>query len=37
MYDLGERASIVAGLNSVLGFPTFTFNVDANVGVAVGF
>jgi hypothetical protein len=37
MYELGDRASLVAQLNSTLGFPTFTFNVDANVGVAVGF
>ena len=37
MYDLGERTALVAQLNSTLGFPTFTFNVDVNVGVAFGF
>ena len=37
MYDLGERTVLVAQLNSVLGFPTFTVNFDANVGVAFGF
>jgi hypothetical protein len=37
MYDLGDRASLVVQLNSVLGFPTFTAHVDANLGVAVNF
>ena len=38
VYELWDRTSIVAQLNTTLGFPTnFTFNVDANVGVAFGF
>jgi hypothetical protein len=37
MYDLGESASIVAQSNAVLGFPTFTANIDVNFGVAFGF
>jgi hypothetical protein len=37
MYDLFENASIVAQSNAVLGFPTFTANIDLNVGVAFGF
>ena len=38
VYELGDRTSIVGQLNTTLGFPTnFTFNVDLNVGVAVGF
>jgi len=34
MYDLGEHLALVAALNTQLGAPTFTFNVDLNVGVA---
>lgn len=37
MYDIGDRASLVLQLNSVLGFPTFTAHLDANLGVAVNF
>jgi hypothetical protein len=37
MYEIGDHAALVGQLNSVIGFPSFTFNVDANVGVAVGF
>jgi hypothetical protein len=37
MYDLTESLGLVAQLNSVLGFPDFTFNLDANVGVAYQF
>jgi hypothetical protein len=36
-YDLTDRFSLVAQANSVLGFPNFTFNVDIDVGVAMGF
>jgi hypothetical protein len=37
MYDLTESIGLVAQLNSVLGFPSFTANVDANVGLAYQF
>jgi hypothetical protein len=33
-YDLGEKVSLVAGVNTQLGAPTFTFNIDLNAGVA---
>jgi hypothetical protein len=36
-YDLTDRFSLIGQANSVLGFPTFTFNIDLNVGVAMGF
>ncbi len=36
-YDLTERFSLVAQANSVLGFPNFTFNIDIDLGVAMGF
>ncbi|HXJ21161.1 MAG TPA: tetratricopeptide repeat protein [Polyangia bacterium] len=36
-YDLMDRFALVAQANSVLGFPNFTFNIDLNIGVAVGF
>jgi len=36
-YDLTDRFAVVGQANSVLGFPTFTFNIDLNVGVAMGF
>jgi hypothetical protein len=36
-YDLMDRLALVGQINTVLGFPTFTFNVDVNVGVAFGF
>ncbi len=36
-YDLTDRLSLVAQANSVLGFPNFTFNLDIDVGVAMGF
>ena len=34
MFDLGERLALVAAVNTQIGAPTFTFNVDLNVGVA---
>ncbi len=37
MYDIGERASVVLQANATLGFPTFTANLDGNLGVAFGF
>jgi hypothetical protein len=37
MYDITDRAALVVQANSTLGFPTFTVNLDANVGVAFGF
>jgi hypothetical protein len=37
LYDVNNRVAVVVQLNSVLGFPTFTVNFDANVGVAFGF
>jgi hypothetical protein len=37
MYDLTESLGLIAQLNSVLGFPDFTANVDLNVGVAYQF
>ena len=36
-YDLTDRLAFVAQANSVLAFSNFTFNVDINVGVAMGF
>ncbi|HVY36735.1 MAG TPA: tetratricopeptide repeat protein [Polyangia bacterium] len=36
-YDLTDRFSLLAQANSVLGFPNFTFNVDIDLGVAMGF
>jgi hypothetical protein len=33
-YDLGERLALVAGVNTQIGAPTFTFNIDFNAGVA---
>jgi hypothetical protein len=37
IYDLGKTASLIASLNTQLGVPKFTFNVDANVGVGLKF
>jgi hypothetical protein len=37
MYDIGDRASAVLQVNSVLGFPDFSVHFDANIGVAFGF
>ena len=37
MYDVSDRAALVVQVNSVLGVPTFTVNIDANVGVAFRF
>jgi len=34
MYDLGERLALVAAINTQIGAPTFTFNIDLNAGVA---
>jgi hypothetical protein len=36
-YDLTDSLSLIVQANSVIGFPTFTFNVDINVGVGYGF
>jgi len=36
-YDLSDRFAFVAQANSVLGFPNFTFNIDLDVGLAMGF
>jgi hypothetical protein len=33
-FDLGERLALIAALNTQIGAPTFTFNVDLNAGVA---
>jgi hypothetical protein len=33
-YDLGEHLALVVALNTQIGAPTFTFNVDLNAGVA---
>jgi hypothetical protein len=37
MYDLTDSIALVGQLNSVLGFPSFTANLDANIGVAYQF
>jgi hypothetical protein len=37
MWDFGDQMSLIAQANSTLGFPTFTVNLDVNVGVAFGF
>jgi hypothetical protein len=37
LYDLGEQLALVLQLNSVVGFPNFTVNLDGNIGVAFGF
>jgi hypothetical protein len=37
MYDITDTAALVVQANSVVGFPTFTVNLDANVGVALAF
>jgi hypothetical protein len=34
MYDLTERLAFVAALNTQIGAPTFTFNIDLNAGLA---
>lgn len=36
-YDLTDRLAFIAQANSVLAFPNFTFNIDLNVGLAMGF
>src|SRR6185312_15275055 len=36
-YDLTERLAFVAQANAVLAFSNFTFNVDINAGLAMGF
>ncbi|HVX97121.1 MAG TPA: tetratricopeptide repeat protein [Polyangia bacterium] len=33
-FDLGDRLALVAALNTQIGAPTFTFNIDLNAGVA---
>jgi len=35
MYDLGASLALVAALNTQVAAPTFTFNVDLNLGVAL--
>ena len=37
MYDIGDSASAVLQVNSVLGFPDFSVHFDVNIGVAFGF
>jgi len=37
MYDLGKTASIIAALNTQVGVPKFTFNVDADLGIGLKF
>jgi len=34
MWELGDVANFVAGVNSELGVPKFTFNFDLDVGLA---
>jgi hypothetical protein len=34
MYDLGPSFALVVALNTQIGAPTFTFNVDLNAGIA---
>jgi hypothetical protein len=36
-YDLTDTLALVVQANSVVGFPTFTVNLDGNVGVAFAF
>ncbi|HVZ89008.1 MAG TPA: tetratricopeptide repeat protein [Polyangia bacterium] len=37
LYDLTDSLSLIGQLNTQLGLPNFTFNVDVNVGVAMQF
>jgi hypothetical protein len=37
LWELGDLANFVAGINSELGFPKFTFNFDLDVGLAFRF
>jgi hypothetical protein len=37
MYDLTDSISAVAQVNTVLAVPDFTFHLDANLGLAIGF
>jgi hypothetical protein len=37
MYDLGKTAALILALNTELGVPKFTFNVDANIGLGLKF
>jgi hypothetical protein len=34
IYELGSSVGLVAGINSALGVPNFTFNLDINAGIA---
>jgi hypothetical protein len=34
MYDLGENLALVGAINTQIGAPTFTFNIDLNAGIA---
>jgi hypothetical protein len=37
MYNLTPRLALIAALNTQIGAPDFTFNLDANIGAAFGF
>ena len=37
IYDLGKTASLILAVNTEVGVPKFTFNIDANVGVGLKF
>ena len=37
IYDLGKTAALIVALNTQLGVPKFTFNVDFNAGVGLKF
>jgi hypothetical protein len=34
LYELGDTANLVAGINTELGAPKFTFNIDIDIGLA---
>ncbi len=36
-FEVNEKVTLTASVNTLAGFPNSTFNVDGNVGVAVGF
>ncbi len=36
-YDVSDKLTLTLGVNGLGGFPKTTFNVDVNVGIAVGF
>ena len=37
MYGVSPNFGFVAGVNTQVGFPDFTFNVDLNLGIAAQF